>query len=98
MKWGGSKLRGRGLLNKIRFCVMDAEFLSVGVHRLLPAKRADWIDVLALETLRLKGACRQLERDSELVGARLGRRRTSLGHSLACGGSDTGQVVSGPFG
>jgi hypothetical protein len=71
MKRGGCELRGRGLLSKIRFCVMDAEYLSLGVHRLLPAEYADWIDVLVLEALRLKGDCRQLERDSELAEARL---------------------------
>ena len=67
MKGGGGELRGRGLLSKIRFCVMDAEYLSVDVHRLLPAEHADWIDGLVLEALRIKGAGRQ----GELVGARL---------------------------
>jgi hypothetical protein len=64
---GVSELRGRGLLSKIRFCVMDAEYLSVGVHRLLPAEHADWIDGLVLEVFRIKCAGRQ----RELVGARL---------------------------
>jgi hypothetical protein len=67
MKGCGGELRGRGLLSKIRFCVMDTKYLSVGVHRLLPAEHADWIDGLLLEALRVKGA--GLER--ELVGARL---------------------------
>ncbi len=40
---------------------MDAVYLSVGVHRLLPAEHADWIDGLLLETLRIKGACCQGE-------------------------------------
>ena len=44
MKGEGGELRGRALLSKIRYCVMDAEYLSVGVHRLLPAEHADWMD------------------------------------------------------
>jgi WD40 repeat protein len=67
MKGGGGELRGRGLLSKIRFCVMDAKYLAVGVHRLLPAEHADWIDGLVLEALRIKGAGLQ----GEPVGARL---------------------------
>ncbi len=67
MEGVGGELRGRGLLSKIRFCVMDAEYLSVGVHRLLPAEHADWIYGLVLEALRIKDAGRQ----GELVGARL---------------------------
>jgi hypothetical protein len=66
MKGGGRELRGRGLLSKIRFCVMDAEYLSVDVHRLLPAEHADWIDGLVQEA-RIQGA----GRPGEHAGARL---------------------------
>ena len=29
MKGAGGELRGRGLLSKIRYCVLDAEYLAV---------------------------------------------------------------------
>jgi hypothetical protein len=67
MKKSGGKLRGRGLLRKIRYCLFDAEYLAVDVHRLLPAKHADWIDGLVYEALRAKSA---------------GHRRGSIGARL----------------
>jgi hypothetical protein len=94
MKGAGGELRGRGLMRKIRYCVLGAEVLAADVHRLLPAGHADWIDGLVLEALRIKASGGR--RGS--IGARvLGRRRKFVGHGLVCGGSDAGQVASGGF-
>jgi hypothetical protein len=67
MKGAGGELRGRGLLSKIRYCVLGAEYLAADVHRLLPAEHADWIDGLVLEALRIKAAGGQ----GGSIGARL---------------------------
>jgi hypothetical protein len=58
MKSGSGELRGRGLLSKVRFCVMDPKFLSVGVHRILPEEYADWIDGLVCESGSEDGSIR----------------------------------------
>jgi hypothetical protein len=64
---GELRLRGRGLLSKIRFCVMDPEYLAVDVQHLFPADHADWVNGHVLEALKAKAAGRR----RELVGVRL---------------------------
>ena len=80
MNCDGGELRGRGLLSKIRYGVMDPEYLAVDVHLLLPAEHADWIDGFVLEALRINGAGHR--RDSivaKLLGEKAYVRRPSPG-------------------
>jgi hypothetical protein len=56
MRWRGGMVRVRGLLRKIRFCVLEPKFLAVDAHRPLPAEHADLIDGLVAEALRVKAA------------------------------------------
>jgi hypothetical protein len=67
MQGGGGELRGRGLLSKIRYCVLDTEYLAADAHRLLPAEHADWIDGHLHEALRVKAGGGQ----RELIGSSL---------------------------
>jgi hypothetical protein len=54
MKGGGDELRGRGLLSKIRYGVLDSEYLALDAHELLPSEHADWIGGFLLEALRIR--------------------------------------------
>ena len=55
---GGYGLRGRELLRKIRYGVMEKEYLEGKVCQVLSEDRADWIDGLVQEALRAKAAAR----------------------------------------
>ena len=49
-------LRGRELLRKIRFPLMDEAYLASTVPAALPAEHADWIEGLVAEALRARAA------------------------------------------
>ena len=51
MKVGGCGLRGRGMLQKIRFGLMDQEYLTSQVHKKLGAEYAEWIHGLVVVAL-----------------------------------------------
>ncbi len=56
MKAEGQQLRGRSLLHKIRFPLMEEDFLRSGVSGMIPAEHQDWIEGLVEEALRAKAA------------------------------------------
>ena len=73
-------LRGRELLRKIRFPLMDEAYLESTVPAALPAEHADWIDELVAEALRARAARRAgAAFDSRLLGPRALVRRRGLG-------------------
>ncbi len=81
MKGGDCGLRGRGLLSKIRFGLMDREYLASQAKGRLGAGHAEWIDGLVAEALRvLEGGLGAMARGSSdrvrgAVGAVRGRSR-----------------------
>ena len=60
MRGGGDQVRGRGLLSRVRFCLMDSECLAVRVHGMLSGlvgpSESHWVDSLVCEALRFKAA------------------------------------------
>ena len=54
MKAGRSGLRGRHLLSKIRFPLMEAKYLALRVYELFPEENFDWIEGLMSEASRVK--------------------------------------------
>jgi hypothetical protein len=54
MRGGGCGLRGRGLLSKVRFGLMDREYLASQAKGKLGAEHAEWIDGLVAEALRVR--------------------------------------------
>ncbi len=54
MKGGGESLRGRGLLRKIRFPLMDGKYLALRVYDVFPEEHFDWIEGLISEASRVK--------------------------------------------
>ena len=77
---GDGALRGRELLRKIRFGVMEQEYLELKAHDVLPEDHADWIDGLVLEALRAKAAMRaKASLKLRLLGAKALTRRRGMG-------------------
>ncbi len=65
-------LRGRGLLGKVRFPLMDEGFLASRAHDLLPAEHADWVEGLVEEAMLAKRALQagQVPLAARLLGPR----------------------------
>ena len=69
MQGGEGELRGRGLLSKIRFPLMEGDFLGSRVMEVFPQDHAEWIEGLVRETLRLKaGGMSGVEAEGGLLG------------------------------
>jgi hypothetical protein len=54
MKGGTEGLRGRGLLTKIRFPLMESKYLALKVYEQFPEEHFDWIEGLISEASRAK--------------------------------------------
>jgi hypothetical protein len=54
MKSGQSGLRGRKLLSKIRFPLMEPKYLALKVYEIFPEDHFDWIEGLMSEASRVK--------------------------------------------
>ena len=54
MRGGGAGLRGRGLLPRIRFPLMDSKYLALQVYDKFPEEHLDWIEGLMSEASRAK--------------------------------------------
>ena len=54
MKAGGDGLRGRGLLTKIRFPLMESKYLALKVYEKFPEEHFEWIEGLMSEASRVK--------------------------------------------
>ena len=77
--WDGV-LRGRELLRKIRFGVMEQEYLELKARDVLPEDHADWIDGLVGEALRAKAAVREyVPLKLRLLGAKAMTHRRGVG-------------------
>ena len=77
---GDGVLRGRELLRKIRFGVMEQKFLELKACGVLPEDHADWIDGLVGEALRAKAAVREkAPLKLRLLGAKVLTRRRGMG-------------------
>ena len=50
----GGELRGRGLLSRIRFPLMDGKFLALNMFDVFPENHLDWIEGLVSEATRIK--------------------------------------------
>jgi hypothetical protein len=50
----GGQLRGRGLLSRIRFPLMDGKFLALKMYDVFPESHLDWIEGLISEASRVK--------------------------------------------
>ena len=81
MKGGeGCGLRGRGLLQNIRFGVMDRDYLEVKVREMLADEDADWVDGLLIEALAAKDAVQSgVPTQPRLLGAKALTRRRGTG-------------------
>ena len=66
------QLRGRGLLGKVRFPLMDEGFLTSKAQTLLPAEHADWVEGFVEEALLAKRSARaaQAPLAARLLGPR----------------------------
>ena len=77
---GDGVLRGRELLRKIRFGVIEQDYLELKAHYVLPEHHADWIDGLVLEAVRAKAAVRaKVPFKLRLLGAKALTRRMGMG-------------------
>ena len=94
---GNDVLRGRELLRKIRFGVMEQKFLELKAHDVLPEDHADWIDGLMLEALRAKAAVREkAPLELRLLGAKALTRRRGMGVDWGrYAGGDEGRRLEG---
>ncbi len=71
MKAENGTLRGRGLLSKIRFPLMDEGYLESTACQLFPSDHAEWIQGLVLEALEAKAAGqRERTEHAKLLGAK----------------------------
>jgi hypothetical protein len=89
MKGGCEGLRGRGLLRKIRFGLIDHNYITENVRGMLPAEHADWIEDLVIEALRVRTGGRppDLTRTSQLgEKAFVPRKSRSVPWERQCGG------------
>ena len=77
---GDGALREGELLRKIRFGIMEQEYLELKAHDVLPEDHADWIDGLVGEALRAKAAVREkAPLKLRLLGAKALTRRRGMG-------------------
>jgi hypothetical protein len=76
--WGGA--RGRGVVSKIRFALMDAEYLRDRVAESVCQEHKEWMAGVVLEALRAKAARREgAVFESELLGRKALEDRVGLG-------------------
>ena len=84
MKGGGGELRGRGLLSKIRFGLMDQEYLTSRIQGTL----GEWIDGLVADALRVQRGeeGREVKGPSPRIGwgVRWERYEVGGGRTLQC--------------
>ena len=82
-KWRGAgegQARGRGLLGKIRFPLMEEEYLRSRVVGMAPAEDAEWMEGVVAEALRAKAARGSSKRfEPTLLGPKALDHRVGLG-------------------
>jgi hypothetical protein len=81
MKGGeGREPQGRELLCKIRFGVMEPDYLASKAHEALPEEHRDWMDALVGEMMRARNALRTMAPvDLGRLGAKALTRRRGVG-------------------
>ena len=76
----GGTMRGRELLRKIRFGVMEQEYLEESARQMFPEELRDWIEGLVEEALRAKAAVRaQAPVELQLLDAKALKHRRGRG-------------------
>jgi hypothetical protein len=96
MRAGGGLLRGRGLLRKIRFPLMEEGYLRSQLAGMAPAEDAEWMAGLVAEALRAKASRRGgAGLEFELLGPKALDQRVGSGVGWAEHGSGRERRLEG---